>query len=173
MQNIIRPTRFYQIAWSEPRKVGCVQRVGVAIAPRRTRRPRFGFPASIRVVFPLVHRRLYASRAVPWLSGRASRSHREGRWFDPSRDHKKVATRWVVSTPSCVPDWVFRYRRHLRLDHCAFCACLQAWYFSGRHIAHGRKPAAIAVASSAKNTRLFTYPPRAIVRSAQVQSNSP
>ncbi len=26
-------------------------------------------------------------RAVLWLSGRASRSHREGRWFDPSQDH--------------------------------------------------------------------------------------
>jgi hypothetical protein len=26
--------------------------------------------------------------AVPWLSGRASASHAEGRWFDPSRDHK-------------------------------------------------------------------------------------
>jgi hypothetical protein len=25
---------------------------------------------------------------VPWLSGRASASHAEGRWFDPSRDHK-------------------------------------------------------------------------------------
>jgi hypothetical protein len=25
--------------------------------------------------------------AVPWLSGRASASHAEGRWFDPSRDH--------------------------------------------------------------------------------------
>ena len=24
---------------------------------------------------------------VPWLSGRASASHAEGRWFDPSRDH--------------------------------------------------------------------------------------
>ena len=27
-------------------------------------------------------------RPVPWLSGRASASHAEGRWFDPSRDHK-------------------------------------------------------------------------------------
>jgi hypothetical protein len=26
-------------------------------------------------------------RPVPWLSGRASASHAEGRWFDPSRDH--------------------------------------------------------------------------------------
>lgn len=30
----------------------------------------------------------FAPSAVPWLSGRASRSHREGRWFDPSRDHQ-------------------------------------------------------------------------------------
>jgi hypothetical protein len=28
------------------------------------------------------------SAPVPWLSGRASASHAEGRWFDPSRDHK-------------------------------------------------------------------------------------
>ncbi len=27
------------------------------------------------------------STPVPWLSGRASASHAEGRWFDPSRDH--------------------------------------------------------------------------------------
>ena len=27
------------------------------------------------------------SAPVPWLSGRASASHAEGRWFDPSRDH--------------------------------------------------------------------------------------
>jgi hypothetical protein len=27
---------------------------------------------------------------VPWLSGRASASHAEGRWFDPSRDHKHL-----------------------------------------------------------------------------------
>lgn len=26
-------------------------------------------------------------QTVPWLSGRASRSHRGGRWFDPSWDH--------------------------------------------------------------------------------------
>ena len=25
---------------------------------------------------------------VPWLSGRASASHAEGRWFEPSRDHQ-------------------------------------------------------------------------------------
>jgi hypothetical protein len=28
------------------------------------------------------------SAPVPWLSGRASASHAEGRWFDPSRDHR-------------------------------------------------------------------------------------
>ena len=33
-------------------------------------------------------RRRSPSAPVPWLSGRASASHAEGRWFDPSRDHK-------------------------------------------------------------------------------------
>jgi hypothetical protein len=32
------------------------------------------------------------SAPVPWLSGRASASHAEGRWFDPSRDH--IHRRW-------------------------------------------------------------------------------
>ena len=36
------------------------------------------------------------SAPVPWLSGRASASHAEGRWFDPSRDHK----RWRRSEPA-------------------------------------------------------------------------
>ena len=36
------------------------------------------------LVFDLVR----LSAAVPWLSGRASASHAEGRWFDPSRDHQ-------------------------------------------------------------------------------------
>src|SRR5262249_21226301 len=40
------------------------------------------------LVFDLV--RLSAS--VPWLSGRASASHAEGRWFDPSRDHRENLT---------------------------------------------------------------------------------
>src|SRR5215211_4229761 len=31
--------------------------------------------------------RSISSVPVPWLSGRASASHAEGRWFDPSRDH--------------------------------------------------------------------------------------
>jgi hypothetical protein len=33
---------------------------------------------------------------VPWLSGRASASHAEGRWFDPSRDHKTPCSSDVV-----------------------------------------------------------------------------
>jgi hypothetical protein len=39
---------------------------------------------------------------VPWLSGRASASHAEGRWFDPSRDHTfdlyehGACTLWLV-----------------------------------------------------------------------------
>jgi hypothetical protein len=40
--------------------------------------------AQTRVMLVL---RLVARAAVPWLSGRASASHAEGRWFDPSRDH--------------------------------------------------------------------------------------
>ena len=36
------------------------------------------------LIFTLVR----LSAPVPWLSGRASASHAEGRWFDPSRDHK-------------------------------------------------------------------------------------
>ena len=36
------------------------------------------------LVFDLVR----LSAPVPWLSGRASASHAEGRWFDPSRDHQ-------------------------------------------------------------------------------------
>ena len=41
------------------------------------------------------------------LVGSFSSSHREGRWFDPSRDHKKIAARWVIPTPSFAPDRVF------------------------------------------------------------------
>src|ERR1700741_1386467 len=37
------------------------------------------------LLFDLVRR----SAPVPWLSGRASASHAEGRWFDPSRDHPR------------------------------------------------------------------------------------
>jgi hypothetical protein len=34
------------------------------------------------------------SAPVPWLSGRASASHAEGRWFDPSRDHTHQYRSW-------------------------------------------------------------------------------
>ena len=37
--------------------------------------------------FVLVFDLVRLSAPVPWLSGRASASHAEGRWFDPSRDH--------------------------------------------------------------------------------------
>lgn len=47
---------------------------------------RIWWSARSRVIFCLVQGAT-ASDTVPWLSGRASRSHREGRWFDPSRDH--------------------------------------------------------------------------------------
>src|SRR5271163_3846933 len=40
--------------------------------------------ARLVLVFDVVR----LSAPVPWLSGRASASHAEGRWFDPSRDHK-------------------------------------------------------------------------------------
>ena len=37
---------------------------------------------------------------VPWLSGRASASHAEGRWFDPSRDHICCRRQDMVSSPA-------------------------------------------------------------------------
>ena len=45
-------------------------------------------------------------------------------------------------------------------------------YASVMHTAHGRYPAAIAVASSAKKTRRFAYP-RASARTADGQSSRP
>src|SRR6478672_10040692 len=39
------------------------------------------------LMFHLVRQARRGSQTVPWLSGRASASHAEGRWFDPSRDH--------------------------------------------------------------------------------------
>jgi hypothetical protein len=42
-----------------------------------------------RASFLLVPPRATRLRTVPWLSGRASASHAEGRWFDPSRDHNR------------------------------------------------------------------------------------
>ena len=36
---------------------------------------------------------------VPWLSGRASASHAEGRWFDPSRDHIRCRRQDMVFSP--------------------------------------------------------------------------
>jgi hypothetical protein len=45
-------------------------------------------------------RRLLVGRAVPWLSGRASASHAEGRWFDPSRDHRYRRRSDIVSRPT-------------------------------------------------------------------------
>ena len=38
------------------------------------------------------------SAPVPWLSGRASASHAEGRWFDPSRDHPYIPCSEPIST---------------------------------------------------------------------------
>src|ERR1700722_641481 len=50
----------------------------------RPRRAPVAHAAQVRLVliFDLVR-----LSAVPWLSGRASASYAEGRWFDPSRDH--------------------------------------------------------------------------------------
>jgi hypothetical protein len=41
------------------------------------------------------------SAPVPWLSGRASASHAEGRWFDPSRDHKNRRSSEAESRKDC------------------------------------------------------------------------
>ena len=37
---------------------------------------------------------------VPWLSGRASASHAEGRWFDPSRDHRHTPQSSIIADDS-------------------------------------------------------------------------
>jgi hypothetical protein len=43
------------------------------------------------------------SAPVPWLSGRASASHAEGRWFDPSRDHPRQSSHDVFRCPNVDP----------------------------------------------------------------------
>src|SRR5262249_52941573 len=40
------------------------------------------------------------SAPVPWLSGRASASHAEGRWFDPSRDHHRFCSSRLLRYPT-------------------------------------------------------------------------
>ena len=50
--------------------------------------------------FVLVFDLVRLSAPVPWLSGRASASHAEGRWFDPSRDHKRLRRSDEVSRPT-------------------------------------------------------------------------
>lgn len=54
-----------------------------------------------------------------------------------------------------------------------FFSAFHCAYSSGIHTAHGRYPAALAAASSEKNTRFFTYPPRMIAARAARQSSRP
>ena len=72
-------------------------RSGTQIPGSRLRLPcEKGTPAVL--VFP--------DRSVPWLSGRASASHAEGRWFDPSRDHHPVPACHRPGAPtSAVERW--------------------------------------------------------------------
>ena len=42
------------------------------------------------------------SAPVPWLSGRASASHAEGRWFDPSRDHISCRSSKAIFQPNAL-----------------------------------------------------------------------
>ena len=53
------------------------------------------------------------SAPVPWLSGRASASHAEGRWFDPSRDHPSDLHEHGLCTL-----WLVRFVRFLSGDRC-------------------------------------------------------
>src|ERR1700692_4906041 len=64
------------------------------------------------LIFSLVR----LSARVPWLSGRASASHAEGRWFDPSRDHKQHRRLTVVFAQFLgrVPDmWTQQIQHHV------------------------------------------------------------
>ncbi len=69
-----------------------------------------------RASFLLVPPQATRLRTVPWLSGRASASHAEGRWFDPSRDHNKkppVRRRLFCVYPGLIfglvgPAWALR-----------------------------------------------------------------
>lgn len=69
-----RRERALQIFW-------CIVFLGIA-RPGETHVAHLA-AAWLVLVFGVVH----LSAPVPWLSGRASASHAEGRWFDPSRDH--------------------------------------------------------------------------------------
>jgi hypothetical protein len=71
---IVQVSGHTQISW-------CSACLGYRVARSRAmhRVPWIG----LVLVFDLVR----PSAPVPWLSGRASASHAEGRWFDPSRDH--------------------------------------------------------------------------------------
>ena len=59
------------------------------IAQSTTDRPGFGPTRSDVLIFVLVRDTGDPGAPVPWLSGRASASHAEGRWFEPSRDHQE------------------------------------------------------------------------------------
>src|ERR1700758_4298236 len=60
--------------------------------------PRVACGAFREVRLVLVFDLVRLSAPVPWLSGRASASHAEGRWFDPSRDHPRSRRQGTVSS---------------------------------------------------------------------------
>jgi hypothetical protein len=68
--------------------------------------------------FVLVFDLVRLSAPVPWLSGRASASHAEGRWFDPSRDHQNQCRSQDFqisdfrSLPTTAPGYPPFIRRH-------------------------------------------------------------
>src|SRR6266540_986064 len=82
----------------------------------------------------------------------ATRLHRtQGRPKPPRKRGKLIS----LVLPACAA------QAPVLLDgaHSAFLLRFHAACWAGRHTAQGRYPAAMAVASSAKNTRCFTYPP--------------
>ena len=71
---------------STPRWPSCGERASTGTSA--TDRPRFEPTRSDVLMFVLVRDTGDPGVPVPWLSGRASASHAEGRWFEPSRDHQ-------------------------------------------------------------------------------------
>lgn len=89
-----RPT---QIPWSERVEYGGRSSPGLGRSAHTT----------VVLVFDVVR----LSAPVPWLSGRASASHAEGRWFDPSRDHPPRTPAPRPSSPCTDPVVVGCVRR--------------------------------------------------------------
>lgn len=71
----------------------------------RTRLPHESASCAV-LVFPFDASRV--GRLVPWLSGRASASHAEGRWFDPSRDHHiyRIPARLSIRGNNAMSQWL-------------------------------------------------------------------